>query len=56
LKSQRNAVKVQDSLSAIENAARSNDNLMPHIIEAVEVYATLGEIADSLRTVFGEYR
>ena len=40
----------------IEEAAKGNTNLMPLIIEAVENYATLGEIADAMRKVFGEYK
>jgi methylmalonyl-CoA mutase N-terminal domain/subunit len=46
----------RDSLTRIEDAARSGDNLMPHIINAVENYATVGEISDALRKVFGEYK
>jgi methylmalonyl-CoA mutase, N-terminal domain len=41
---------------AMEDAARSGENLMPRIVAAVEAYATVGEIADVLRGVFGEYR
>ncbi len=44
------------SLDAIERAARGGDNLVPPVIAAVEQLATVGEIADTLRTVFGEYR
>jgi methylmalonyl-CoA mutase, N-terminal domain len=43
-------------LSKIEEAARSGANLMPHIVNAVENYATVGEISDTLRKVFGEYQ
>ena len=43
------------TLSGVVFAANSNENLMPIIVEAVENLATLGEIADTLRTVFGEY-
>jgi methylmalonyl-CoA mutase N-terminal domain/subunit len=43
-------------LEKIEDAARSDKNLMPLILEAVKTYATLGEISDSLRNVFGEYK
>jgi hypothetical protein len=39
----------------VERAARSGENLMPRIIAAVEAYATLGEVADAMRRVFGEY-
>jgi methylmalonyl-CoA mutase N-terminal domain/subunit len=44
------------ALAAVEQAARSADNLVPPIIAAVERHATLGEIADTLRSVFGEYQ
>ena len=44
------------ALCALENAARSSDNLMPHILACAEAYATVGEISDRLRVVFGEYR
>ncbi len=44
------------ALAAVERAARDGSNLVPPIIGAVEALATVGEIADSLRTVFGEYR
>jgi methylmalonyl-CoA mutase N-terminal domain/subunit len=37
-------------------AAKENKNLMPFVIDAVENYCTLGEIADELRNVFGEHR
>ncbi len=46
----------QTSLRQIEGAARSGANLMPHILAAVEANATVGEISDTLRKVFGEYR
>ena len=44
------------ALAAVERAARDGSNLVPPIIGAVEALATVGEIADSLRTVLGEYR
>ena len=44
------------ALQALEHSARGTDNLMPPLIAAVESYATLGEIADTLRGVFGEYQ
>jgi methylmalonyl-CoA mutase N-terminal domain/subunit len=56
LRAQRDAAKVQATLQRLEMAARGSDNLMPYLIEAVECYATLGEIADTLRHVFGEHR
>ncbi|RVT98271.1 methylmalonyl-CoA mutase [Mucilaginibacter limnophilus] len=55
LKAQRDNTTVKQCLQHLETAARGTDNLMPLIIEAVENYATLGEIADTLRHVFGEY-
>ena len=45
----------QAALSAVERAARDGSNLVPPIVAAVETRATLGEIADALRRVFGEY-
>ncbi len=56
MKEKRDAAKVQASLSALEVAAKGTDNLMPHILNAVKVYATLGEIADVFREVFGKHR
>lgn len=56
VKAERNNDKVKIALAKIEDAARSSANLMPHILEAVENYATLGEIADTMRKVFGEFK
>lgn len=56
LKSERNNTQVQHLLSTLEQNAKDGTNLMPTIIECVEAYATLGEVADVLRGVFGEYR
>jgi len=56
VKDSRDHAAVQQALSAIESAARSTENLMPRILHAVEHYASLGEIADTLRGVFGEYK
>jgi methylmalonyl-CoA mutase N-terminal domain/subunit len=56
LRSERNNDKVQDILSGLRKAAGGSDNLMPIILEAVRAYATLGEICDALRDVFGEYQ
>ncbi len=56
LKASRNNEEVKANLAAIEKAARGTENLMPHILKAVESYATLGEIADVMRKVFGEFR
>lgn len=56
LKQQRNSSQVEGLLIELKQAAYTNENLMPFIIKAVESYATLGEIADVLREVFGEYK
>ena len=55
LRANRDNTKVSAILANLKIAANSNENLMPIIIEAVENLATLGEIADTLRSVFGEY-
>jgi methylmalonyl-CoA mutase N-terminal domain/subunit len=54
LRLHRDNERVQLALSALERGATGNENLMPLIISAVEAYATLGEISDSMRRVFGE--
>jgi len=56
LKSERDNARVKDILSELKNAAEGKDNLMPIILDAVKAYATLGEICDALRDVFGEYQ
>jgi len=56
LRASRSASQVEDRLNTLEAAARVDDNLMPHILAASESYATVGEISDRLRRVFGEYR
>jgi methylmalonyl-CoA mutase N-terminal domain/subunit len=55
LKAERNNKLVTEKLNRLNAAAKGNENLMPFILDAVEEYATLGEIADTLRNVFGEY-
>lgn len=55
LKAERNNQAVQASLQQLKEAAKGTQNLMPYILTAVERYATLGEIADTLRSVFGEH-
>jgi len=55
LRAKRDNKNVTACLKNIKNAAREDKNLMPFVIEAVENYATLGEIADSLREIYGEY-
>jgi len=55
VKAERNGLKVSTLLENLEKAARSDVNLMPVILECCENYATLGEISDILRKVYGEY-
>jgi methylmalonyl-CoA mutase N-terminal domain/subunit len=55
LRASRDARTVETRLCALEAAARSSDNLMPHILACSEAYGTVGEISDRLRAVFGEY-
>ncbi|RIK26836.1 MAG: methylmalonyl-CoA mutase [Chloroflexi bacterium] len=56
LRATRDAARWSAARRALENAARGNENLLPPILNAVEAYATVGEISDTLREVFGEYR
>ena len=55
LKSKRCSSKVEKLLAALKKGAQGDDNLMPLILESVKAYATLGEICDVLKEVFGEY-
>jgi methylmalonyl-CoA mutase N-terminal domain/subunit len=55
LKSERDQAAVTKAIAAVEQTARDGGNLLPIILEAVECYSTLGEIADAMRRVFGEY-
>lgn len=52
----RDGEAVGHALQALEAAARGTDNVMPRLLQAVQTYATLGEICDVMRAVFGEYR
>lgn len=56
LKARRDNQKVKKVLNDLREAASTKENLMPLFIDAVKAYATLGEICDTLREVFGEYR
>jgi methylmalonyl-CoA mutase N-terminal domain/subunit len=56
IKAKRNPDKVTLCLASIKQAAIGTDNLMPLVVDAVEHYCTLGEIADTLRSVYGEYQ
>src|SRR5713101_7465701 len=55
IRAERNAEAAQKTLARVEAIARDGANLMPPIIDAVRAYATLGEISDAMRRVFGEY-
>lgn len=56
VRSKRNGAQVKQALDVLRSAAKSDANLMHPIIEAVKVYASLGEICGVLREVFGEYK
>ncbi len=56
VRASRDASTVERSLAAVQAAASGSENLMPRILAASDAYATVGEIADRLRRVFGEYR
>jgi methylmalonyl-CoA mutase N-terminal domain/subunit len=56
LRARRDAAAVKASLVELERRARGTENLLPAILAAVENYATVGEISDTLRRVFGEYQ
>ncbi|MCM0080152.1 methylmalonyl-CoA mutase family protein [Geomonas sp. Red32] len=56
MKGGRDAAKVESTLKALEEAAQGSSNLMPFILDAVKSYATLGEIANVFRKVFGTHR
>jgi len=56
VRSSRDAVEWRVALDAVATAARGSENLVPPIIRAVEARATVGEIADALRSVFGEHK
>ena len=56
MKSERDQALVNGALAELKKAAEGKDNLMMPILQAVKAYATLGEICDTLREVFGEYR
>ena len=55
LKNKRDNNKVEQLLNKIENACSSNENVMPHIINAALEYATLGEIVETMKKVFGKW-
>jgi methylmalonyl-CoA mutase N-terminal domain/subunit len=55
LRDERSSDEVQRRLAELRRAAAEDENLMPHIYQAVKSYATLGEVCDALRDVFGTY-
>jgi methylmalonyl-CoA mutase N-terminal domain/subunit len=55
LRARRNAAEASAAVARVESSARTGKNLMPAITTAVEAFATVGEISDALRRVFGEY-
>lgn len=55
-KAARDGARVRKSLDALQTAAKGDANLMPHILAALRSDATLGEVCDTMRAVFGEYR
>jgi methylmalonyl-CoA mutase N-terminal domain/subunit len=55
LRAERSSDEVERRLNALRKAAQGSDNLMPYIFDAVKSYATLGEICDAMREVFGTY-
>jgi methylmalonyl-CoA mutase N-terminal domain/subunit len=56
LRRERNIRKVEETLNKLQHSAEKKANLMPMIIDAVKAYATLGEICEVLRKVYGEYK
>jgi len=56
LRAERDTARAQAALTRVEETARSGGNLLPPILAAVDALATVGEISDALRRVFGEYR
>jgi methylmalonyl-CoA mutase N-terminal domain/subunit len=56
IKKTRNSNEVNEALQNLKEAARSKDNVMSHILEAVKCYATLGEITRIFKEVFGEFK
>ena len=55
LKKKRNNLEVQSSLGVLKRIAKTDENVMPQIINCVRSKCTLGEISDALRKVYGEY-
>jgi len=56
LRARRHSAATESSLTKLEAAARGTENVLPHMLDCVEAFATVGEISNRLRTVWGEYR
>jgi methylmalonyl-CoA mutase N-terminal domain/subunit len=56
VRARRSQGAATQAVDAVREAARGSENLMPRILDAVKAQATLGEISDAMRDVFGEYR
>jgi methylmalonyl-CoA mutase N-terminal domain/subunit len=56
LRARRDSAAWKRALDGVRDAAQNSENLMPRILAAVEAYATVGEISDTMRRVFGEYQ
>jgi methylmalonyl-CoA mutase N-terminal domain/subunit len=55
IKKKRDNTKIEEELKKLQDAARGTENLMPYIIDAIRVYASIGEIINALKEVFGTY-
>jgi len=56
LRARRDEQTTESALNKLEEVAQTSENLLPRILECVESYATVGEISNRLRRVWGEYR
>jgi methylmalonyl-CoA mutase, N-terminal domain len=56
LRAKRDSARAESTLAELQRRATTTENLIPAILAAVEAYATIGEISDALRRVFGEYQ
>src|SRR5207249_2002949 len=56
LRRRRDSLRVEAALDALKRAAEGSENTMPRLLDAVRAYATLGEICDALRAVFGSWQ
>jgi methylmalonyl-CoA mutase, N-terminal domain len=56
LRAKRNTAETKAALGELERRATTGENLLPAILAAVEAYATVGEISDAMRRVYGEYQ